>query len=53
MSIVDSTEDIARRLKELEAEKQEALTGSSAPTGLEKVGEYMNTYQINYEDFCG
>ena len=46
-------ENIARRLKELEAEKQEALTGTSAPVDLSKVGEYMNTYQINYEDFCG
>ena len=46
-------ENIARRLKELEAEKQEALTGSSANVDLQKVGEYMNSYQINYEDFCG
>ena len=43
-------ENIARRLKELEAEKQEALTGSSANVDLQKVGEYMNSYQINYED---
>jgi hypothetical protein len=34
-------EDIARRLKELEAERQLALTGSSAPV-TEKVGEYAN-----------
>jgi hypothetical protein len=38
----DDYESIARHLKELEAEKQLALTGSSAPvTGQEpKVGEY-------------
>lgn len=32
-------ESIARHLKELEAEKQLAMTGSSAPVA-EKVGEY-------------
>jgi hypothetical protein len=34
--IADQAEDIARRLKEIEAEKQIALTGTSAPvTGEE------------------
>lgn len=36
----DDYESIARHLKELEAEKQLALTGSSAPVDLGKVGEY-------------
>ena len=36
MSIVDNTEEIARRLKELEADKKEVLKGTSAPvTGEE------------------
>lgn len=30
--VADDYEDIARRLKELEADKQLALTGSSAPS---------------------
>lgn len=34
--VADEYEDIARRLKELEADRQLALTGSTAP---EKVGE--------------
>ena len=46
-------ENIARRLKELEAEKQEALTGSSAPDA--KVGDYAAGYQSTYaiEDVYG
>jgi hypothetical protein len=49
----DDYESIARHLKELEANKQEARTGSSAPVDLNKVGEYAATYHINYEDYCG
>lgn len=38
----DDTEAIGRRLKELEAEKQQALTGTSAPvTGQETKTEQM------------
>jgi hypothetical protein len=47
----DEYEEIARRLKEIEADRQLALTGSTLPES--KVGEYAATYQINYEDFCG
>ena len=47
----DEYEDIARRLKELEADRQLALTGSTVAEP--KVGEYAATYQINYEDYCG
>lgn len=40
--IADDSASIAQRLKELEAERLQAVTGSSAPvTGQEsKVGEY-------------
>lgn len=41
----DDYESIARHLKELEAEKQLALTGSSAPTS-EKVGEYAMGWPV-------
>jgi hypothetical protein len=48
-------ENIARRLKELEADRQEALTGSSASVDLNKVGEYAAGIQAtySYEDFYG
>lgn len=36
-------EDIARRLKEIEADRQLALTGTSAPV-TEKVGEYAPSW---------
>jgi hypothetical protein len=50
----DDYESIARHLKELEAEKQLALTGSSAPTS-QKVGEYAAGIQAtySYEDIYG
>jgi hypothetical protein len=51
--IADDFEEISRRLAELKAQRQEAMTGSSAPVDLNKVGEYAATYQINYEDYCG
>lgn len=38
--LADDFEEISRRLAELKAEKQEALTGSSASVDLNKVGEY-------------
>jgi hypothetical protein len=49
----DDFEYIARRLKELEAERQLALTGSSAPV-TEKVGEYaMGWPAHSIEDVYG
>jgi hypothetical protein len=43
--IADQAEDIARRLKEIEAEKQIALTGTSAPvTGEEPKTEPDDPY---------
>jgi hypothetical protein len=49
----DDFEDIARRLKELEAERQLALTGSSAPV-TEKVGEYATGWPAHsVEDTYG
>ena len=51
----DDYESIARHLKELEADRKEALTGSSAPVDLNKVGEYAAGIQAvySYEDYCG
>jgi hypothetical protein len=47
----DDFESIARRLKELEAERQLALAGSSAP---EKVGEYATGWPAHsVEDTYG
>lgn len=43
----DDTESIARRLKEIEAEKQLALTGSSAPVD-EKQTEKPDSYDYLY-----
>lgn len=49
----DDFESIARHLKELEAERQLALTGSSAPV-TEKVGEYaVGRPGTAAEDLCG
>jgi hypothetical protein len=45
-------ESIARRLKELEAEKQEALTGSSAPILPERSG-MAELVQESYESLYG
>jgi hypothetical protein len=36
----DDYDSIAKRLKELEADRQLALTGSSAPVQESKIGEY-------------
>ena len=40
----DDTQAIAQRLKEIEAEKQEALTGSSAPVTQEQKDETPSGY---------
>ena len=42
--VADEYEEIARRLKELEADKQLALTGSTVP---EKVGESRAGANVN------
>lgn len=39
LKAAEDFENIARRLKELEADQQLALTGSSAPVKLPEVGE--------------
>lgn len=51
---IDDAEFIRRRLEEIEAEKQLALTGSSAPAE-QKIGDYSQGYQITYniEDVYG
>jgi hypothetical protein len=51
----DDYESIARHLKELEASRQEARTGSSASVDLNKVGEYAAGIQAtySYEDIYG
>jgi hypothetical protein len=46
----DDYESIARLLKELEANKQEARTGSSAPVDLNKVGEYAMGFDLSDYD---
>ena len=43
----DDTESIARRLKEIEAEKQLALTGSTLPID-DKAAEKSDTYDYGY-----
>jgi len=48
----DDYESIARRLKELEADQQLALTGSSAPvTGQEAHKSVESVYGIDYSAF--
>lgn len=48
--VADDYEDIARRLKELEADKQLALTGTTVP---EKVGEAAVNWAYSApDDYC-
>jgi hypothetical protein len=46
--LAEDFEDIARRLKELEADRQIALTGSSAPVQL---GEVAAEFPYTIEDY--
>lgn len=45
--LIDRVEDIAARLKEIEADKDLARTGSSAPVTGKDLGEYAHGWPLS------